>query len=90
MGQHRVIGVVGVTCWFLAVADARAGAGPGSADLLDQMRVPAVPAVDARAGGLPLTADPTAVPTPTAAGSALLLMAGILGCRVGRRAFRLV
>ena len=76
-----------------AARQANAGpSGPSTSDVLDRLSVPAVsaswPADNVPAVTVPVSAAPIAVPTPTAAESGLVLIAGLIGCRVVRRVAR--
>ena len=56
--------------------------------MLDRLDLPGVVAIDSKVAGPVVSADPIAVPTPTAAGSGLALMGAIIACRLGRRIVR--
>ena len=78
-----------VLCWsgLAAAAD-----GPANATgVLDQLTVATAPDLEPMANRravVGLTADPVAVPTPTAAESGFALMAALITWRVARRAVR--
>ena len=88
MGHRLISSVVLIATGVAVFGVGRANAAtpdPSAFGVLDRLDVPSPPAPDGRAVGLPLSADPIAVPTPTAAESGGVVMAGLIGWRLTRR-----
>ena len=79
-----------VSGWLAAVWLCLAGPSGATADqtaggVLDQLQLPTAVTIDSHATGPAISADPIAVPTPTAATAGLAMIGVIVAGRHGRR-----
>ncbi len=85
MRHGLVIGSASLLGLAVLTAGRAAAADPAGVGILDGLNVPSIPVDDGRPAGRPVQADPIPVPTPTAAQSGLVMLAGLVGWRATRR-----
>ncbi len=91
MGNRRTLGIaLTATVVAVSIASRASAAVENFADggVLDRLTVPAVPGadrIDEHAKGQPQPTDVVAVPSPSAAGSGLVLLSGLMLWKASRR-----